>query len=185
QEFLQMESNASPFIIWAFHPSVINATLKITWSEKVEYVTNNADSIPSAGGVYEILGRKKTDGGYTRRYVGISDNLKEAYAKHFSTEESNEKLRQFLKEKKSFFRYIKSYFLVTFLSLSFVPAFATQNNISDSNLQVELTYPDMVKQGSEFVLSSIVKAMVDQVSNITLTISSPEIEFSQNSFHID
>jgi len=102
-----MESNASPFIIWAFHPSVINATLKITWSEKVEYVTNNADSIPSAGGVYEILGRKKTDGGYTRRYVGISDNLKEAYAKHFSTEESNEKLRQFLKEKKSFFRYIK------------------------------------------------------------------------------
>ena len=43
----------------------------------------------------------------------------------------------------------------------------------------------MVKQGSEFVLSSIVKAMVDQVSNITLTISSPEIEFSQNSFHID
>ena len=86
---------------------------------------------------------------------------------------------------KAWFRFRKSYFLVTFLSLSFVPAFATQNNISDSNLQVELTYPDMVKQGSEFVLSSIVKAMVDQVSNITLTISSPEIEFSQNSFHID
>ncbi|TLX84692.1 MAG: hypothetical protein E6K98_02005 [Thaumarchaeota archaeon] len=87
---------------------MVNATLKITWSEKVEYVTKNADVVPASGGVYEIQGRKKTDGGYTRRYVGTSDNLRQAYAKHLSTGESNEKLRQFLKEKKSFFRYVKS-----------------------------------------------------------------------------
>jgi len=68
---------------------------------------------------------------------------------------------------------------------SFVPAFAAQNVISDSNVQITLDYPDIVKQGKEFVLSSIVKATADQVSNITLTISSPEIEFSQNSFHVE
>jgi len=89
------------------YSSVLNATLKITWSEKVEFVTKNADSIPSSGGVYEIQGRKKTDGMYTRRYVGASENLREAYAKHLSDGGSNQKLKQFLKERKSFFRYVK------------------------------------------------------------------------------
>jgi len=69
--------------------------------------------------------------------------------------------------------------------LSFAPAFGTQNNISDSNVQVTLNYPDIVKQGDGFVLSSVVKATAGQVSNITITISSPEVEFSQNSFHLD
>ena len=87
---------------------MVNATLKITWSEKVEYVNKNADSIPSSGGVYEIQGRKKTDGGYTRRYVGSSENLRETYDRHLSNEEANQKLRQFLSEKRSFFRYVKS-----------------------------------------------------------------------------
>jgi hypothetical protein len=73
-----------------------------------------------------------------------------------------------------------------FVAFVLVPAFATQNNIiSDLNVQVTLNYPDIVKQGNDFVLSSIVKATADQVSNITITISSPEVEFSQNSFHID
>src|SRR5436309_3122883 len=62
--------------------------------------------------------------------------------------------------------------------LSFAPAFGTQNNISDSNVQVTLNYPDIVKQGDGFVLSSVVKATAGQVSNITITISSPEIELS-------
>ena len=57
---------------------------------------------------------------------------------------------------------------------SFVPAFGTQTNISDSNVQVTLNYPDIVKQGDNFVLSSVVKATADQVSNITITIASPE-----------
>lgn len=87
---------------------MLNATLKITWSEKVEYVTKNAESIPSSGGVYEIQGRKKVDGGYTRRYVGASENLRETFDRHLSNDESNPKLRQFLSEKKSFFRYVKS-----------------------------------------------------------------------------
>jgi len=90
------------------YTSVVNATLKITWSEKVEYLTKNAESIPSSGGVYEIQGRKKVDGGYTRRYVGASENLRETFDRHLSNDESNQKLRQFLNEKKSFFRYVKS-----------------------------------------------------------------------------
>jgi hypothetical protein len=89
------------------HESVVNATLKITWSEKVEYLSNNTESIPLNGGVYEIQGRKKTGDGYTRRYVGVTDNLKEAYTKCLAGNGSNEKLNQFLKEKKSFFRYVK------------------------------------------------------------------------------
>ena len=87
---------------------MVNAKVKITWSDKIEYVTKNADSIPASGGVYEIQGRKKTDGGYTRRYVGTSENLRETYDRHLSNEESNQKLRQFLSEKRSFFRYVKS-----------------------------------------------------------------------------
>ena len=86
---------------------MVDATLKVTWSEKIEYVTNNTESIPSNGGVYEIQGRKKSDGGYTRRFVGISENLKETYSKYLEGKGPNEKLNQFLKEKKSFFRYVK------------------------------------------------------------------------------
>jgi hypothetical protein len=86
---------------------LLNCTLKITWSDKIEYLTNNAKSIPSYAGVYEIQGRKKTDGGFTRRYVGVSNNLQEAFSKHLSEIEANDKLKQFLKDKKSFFRYVK------------------------------------------------------------------------------
>ena len=85
----------------------MNATLKVIWSEKVEYLSENTESIPQSGGVYEIQGRTKTDGQYTRRFVGASDNLKESYSKYLSGKGSNEKLNQFLKEKKSFFRYVK------------------------------------------------------------------------------
>ena len=84
-----------------------NATLKIRWSERIECLEDNTESIPSIGGVYEIQGRKTSDGGYTRRYLGQSNNLKETYLKYLAGHESNKKLNQFLKEKKSFFRYIK------------------------------------------------------------------------------
>ena len=85
----------------------MNCTLKIKWSDKVEYVTNNTKSIPSHAGVYEIQGKKKTDDGFTRRYVGVSNNLQESFSKHLSEVDSNDKLKQFLKDKKSFFRYVK------------------------------------------------------------------------------
>ncbi|MDE1862122.1 MAG: hypothetical protein KGI33_04325 [Thaumarchaeota archaeon] len=83
------------------------ATLRIIWSEKIECRNENTESIPSTGGVYEIQGRKTSDGTYTRRYVGTSTDLKETYLKHLGGNASNEKLRRFLKEKKSFFRYVK------------------------------------------------------------------------------
>lgn len=66
-----------------------------------------------------------------------------------------------------------------------MPAFATQNAISDPNLQITMSYPDTIKQGQSFVLSSIIKATADQISNITMTISSPELDMQQNKFHLD
>ncbi|MDE1727425.1 MAG: hypothetical protein KGH89_09220, partial [Thaumarchaeota archaeon] len=76
-------------------------------------------------------------------------------------------------------------FLIIFSSILFVPTYAAQNNITDSNLQVSLNYPDIVIPGKEFVLSSVAKATADQVSNITVTITCPEIQIQQNRFHLD
>ena len=56
--------------------------------------------------------------------------------------------------------------------------------ISDANIDVTINYPDVVTHGNEFVLSSVVKTKADQMSNITISISSPEIEISQNQFNI-
>lgn len=71
------------------------------------------------------------------------------------------------------------------VSAIMLPAFAVQNTISDPNLQITLNYPDIVKQGNGFVLSSVVKATADQISNITITVSSPELNISQNKFFLD
>ena len=59
-----------------------------------------------------------------------------------------------------------------------------ENIISDANIEVTVNYPDVVKQENEFVLSSVVKIKADQMSNITVSISSPEIEILQNQFNI-
>ena|SRR3989337_2192863 len=87
---------------------LLNCNFKITWSSRIGYENTNKAKVPSIAGVYEIQGRKTTDGGYTRRFVGTADNLQQIYAKHLSDNEANEKLREFLKEKKSFFRYVTS-----------------------------------------------------------------------------
>jgi hypothetical protein len=77
------------------------------------------------------------------------------------------------------------YCVIVTISVLFLPAYAVQNSLSDSNLQLTLNYPDVVEQGKGFVLSSIVKSTADQVSNITVTISSPEIQIVQDKFHLD
>ena len=77
------------------------------------------------------------------------------------------------------------YFLIVTISILFPPAYAVQNSFSDPNLQLTFGYPDVVEQGKDFVLSSIVKATADQVTNITVTISSPELQIQQNKFHLD
>ncbi len=87
---------------------LLNCNFKITWSSRIGYENANTSKIPSSAGVYEIQGRKTSDGGYTRRFVGTTDNLQRIYAKHLSDNESNEKLKAFLKEKKAFFRYVTS-----------------------------------------------------------------------------
>ena len=65
-----------------------------------------------------------------------------------------------------------------------IPAYALQSNMFDPNLQVTLEYPEVVKQGDMFVLSSIIKATADQISNITLSISSPELYSTNNTFSL-
>jgi hypothetical protein len=87
---------------------LLNCKFKITWSSRIGYENANKAKVPSSAGVYEIQGRKTTDGGYTRRFVGAADNLQQIYSTHLSDKESNEKLRTFLKEKKAFFRYVTS-----------------------------------------------------------------------------
>ncbi|HLA22746.1 MAG TPA: hypothetical protein VJZ17_04835 [Nitrosopumilaceae archaeon] len=82
--------------------------MKITWSNRIPVQNTNIKDIPERPGVYEIQGRKKADGGYTRRYVGMAENLKHVYSEHLSDNEPNEKLKNFLKEKKAFFRYVTS-----------------------------------------------------------------------------
>lgn len=67
----------------------------------------------------------------------------------------------------------------------FIPTYAVQNIITDPNIQLSLNYPDVVIQGKEFVLSSVIKSTVDQVSNMTIAITCPELQIQQNSFHID
>ena len=80
---------------------------------------------------------------------------------------------------------IFSLFLVTILISSlFVPVYALQSNMLDPNVQVTLDYPDVIRQGDKFVLSSVIKSTADQVSNITLTISSPELYTVNNIFKL-
>lgn len=77
-------------------------------------------------------------------------------------------------------------FLLVFISIIFFgPVYATQNSITDANIEVTLNYPEVVTHENEFVFASIVKAKVDQISNITVIVASPEIEISQNQFHIE
>lgn len=74
--------------------------------------------------------------------------------------------------------------LVAISAIFILPVYAVENIISDANIDVTTNYPDVVTPGNEFVLSSIVKTKSDQMSNITISISSPEIEMSQNQFNI-
>ena len=74
--------------------------------------------------------------------------------------------------------------LVFIASIFILPAYGMMNMISDANIDVTINYPEVVTQGNEFVLSSVVKTKTDQMSNITISISSPEIEVLQNQFNI-
>lgn len=74
--------------------------------------------------------------------------------------------------------------LVLISAIFVVPVYGTQSTISDANIDVVVNYPDVVAPGNEFVLSTVVKTKADQMSNITLAVSSPEMEILQNQFHI-
>lgn len=75
--------------------------------------------------------------------------------------------------------------LVAFITtVVFVPAYCVQNDLLDSNIDVSFNYPNFVTQGNEFIFATTVKATADQVSNVTITVSSPQTEIPQNQFHI-
>ncbi|MDE1844413.1 MAG: hypothetical protein KGI10_03695 [Thaumarchaeota archaeon] len=84
----------------------------------------------------------------------------------------------------SVFRNVSSLVFSLLVLSMCIPAYALQSNMLDPNLQVTLEYPDVVRQGDKFVLSSIIKATADQVSNITLSISSPELYSANNTFRL-
>jgi hypothetical protein len=63
-------------------------------------------------------------------------------------------------------------------AIMITPAYALQTNMLDPNLQITLEYPGVVRPGDKFVLSAITKAMTDNISNITLSVSSPEFYLS-------
>ena len=74
--------------------------------------------------------------------------------------------------------------LVFIISIFILPAYGIESIITDANIDVAINYPDIVTQGNEFVLTSLVKSKTDQMSNITISISSPEIKIVQNQFNI-
>ena len=75
--------------------------------------------------------------------------------------------------------------ILVLIALIFIlPAYGIKDIISDANIDVVTNYPDVVTPGNEFVLSAIVKTKAEQMSNITISISSPEIEILQNQFNI-
>lgn len=61
-----------------------------------------------------------------------------------------------------------------------LPAYALQSSMIDPNLQITLEYPETIKPGDKFVMSSVIKATSDQISNITITVSSPGIYQTNN-----
>jgi hypothetical protein len=54
----------------------------------------------------------------------------------------------------------------------------------DPNLQITLEYPETVKPGDKFVMSSVIKATSDQISNVTIAVSSPEVYMTNNTFSL-
>lgn len=75
--------------------------------------------------------------------------------------------------------------IIVVASIITIPVFGAQNMVTDSNIQITMSYPDIVKQGDSFVLSTVTKVTADQVSNITLSISSSELDMPQDQFKIE
>lgn len=77
-------------------------------------------------------------------------------------------------------------FLVVIIisSIGIIPTYASQSSVLDPNVQATFDYPSVVRQGDKFVLSAIIKSTADNVSNITLSISSPELYTSNNTFNV-
>ena len=68
----------------------------------VNLSTTNLDNLPKRKAVYAIFAQNKdTKEPINCRYVGETDNLEERTKTHFSDNESNEKLREFMQSDKT------------------------------------------------------------------------------------
>jgi len=76
------------------------------------------------------------------------------------------------------------FLISTLISSVFIPAYSLQSSILDPNVQVTFDYPGVIRQGDKFVLSAIIKSTADNVSNITLTVSSSELYTFNNTFKL-
>lgn len=85
---------------------VIILTIKIKWVWVKPYKTNNQNKVPRSEGVYEIL-VKNTDGNYTRKYVGSTEDLNIRYGEHLSPDEPNSKIRNGVKNYECAFDYFE------------------------------------------------------------------------------
>lgn len=75
-------------------------------------------------------------------------------------------------------------FASVFILGTCMPAFALQSTMSDPNLQITVEYPETVQPGEKFVMASIIKATSDQVTNITLSASSPGAYMANSTFSL-
>jgi len=67
-------------------------TINISWSSVRNYLETDADMVPVKSGIYEIL-VLQNDGKYTRKYVGIAEDLRKRFIEHLSKFEENENIK--------------------------------------------------------------------------------------------
>lgn len=75
------------------------------WSNNLRYSSSNSQLIPQSGGVYEVLRNDNRPGLLTNVYVGKADDLNARYLQHLSDTETNQCLRENIRNNECYFRY--------------------------------------------------------------------------------
>lgn len=78
--------------------------VKVKWSDFTSWREEKTATIPDASGVYEFWVDQKNDD-KRRIYVGKADNLKTIYLSHLGAEETNECLKNHLKQHVWYYRF--------------------------------------------------------------------------------
>ena len=75
------------------------------WSD-VQYLSQNSELIPQAGGVYKVLRNDREPGKYNRIYVGKAEDLRRRFLEHLSVSEPNKILSGNLYNHECYFRFM-------------------------------------------------------------------------------